>query len=720
MVSALFLWQVHIQSRRELDTLYKDLSYRTQILSDNIIGVISEKGFSKSILETTLRKISSYEKIEAISFYDNSYDLIWSETNPKSGPLEIFDLSKNSVLVGNNNFELFNEDDAVFVYPVIEGDVLRGYLSITQDTKEFEVYLQRFWLDNAIRLGVFLFFLTLMYWLVYYVFISKPTKKLIELIYSSRKGIDINGDFLKVDVPYSSKLKKEVFYLIKSFQQARKSAKEEAEFRSLIIDSPWTLNRLERFFKNKFENRKIINITNREPYEHLRDKNGVFVKKSSHGMISSLDLMMQANGGTWIAQGSGSEDKSVVNPDSEVKVPIENPSYTLKRIWLTEEEIAGYYSDFSNEALFPLSLMTYNRPIFRESAWEMYKKVNKKFADVTLESIKNVINPIIFIHDLHFSLLPKMIKDVREDAEIIFFWHHPFPSFEQFNICPYKKEILEGILGANVVGFHIQHYCNNFIDNVKNILEVNFNKENDEVMFKNRSSLIRSFPFSIPFTQNNTDKKIEKKTIINGIEFGKYKIVLGVDRMDYSKGFMERLKGIEIFFEKYPEMIKKIIFIQIAAPSRESVKKFRDYSKEVLLEVERINKKIQTSSWRPIQIINKNLTQEDLLPYYEHSDVCLVSSLHDGMNLVAKEYVSLNRVNGVLILSEFTGAARELKEALKINPYNPNSIADSIKEALKMRETEKKSRLESMKNKVINYNAFRWAAEIFNSLNEHI
>ena len=431
-------------------------------------------------------------------------------------------------------------------------------------------------------------------------------------------------------------------------------------------------------------------------------------------MVTAVESVMVACGGMWIAHGSGSADKETADESGKIAVPPDEPRYTLRRVWLTEHDVQGHYIGFSNEALFPMCHMSHTRPIFRKDDWITYKRVNAKFAETLLEEIKHVQQPIILVQDLHFALLPRLIKKRRQDARVGIFWHHPWPSAEAFSICPWRKEILDGMLASDVIGFHTQQYCNNFLETVGKEVESLPDLEQFAVTRDGHESLIRSFPISIAFT-NGTTREFSAgsgKETLRRLGINTEYVGLGVDRLDYIKGVLERFKGLELFLDSHPEYRTRLTFLQISAPSREASQKYREYGDAVTNEAQRINQKFQTEAWRPIVFEKRHYSHEELEPLYRAVNFCLVSSLHDGMNLVSKEFVAARDDEaGSLILSKFTGASRDLKGALIINPYNLEEIADAIHTSLTMTLLEQARRMKLMRNSIKNYNVYRWAAE---------
>jgi trehalose-6-phosphate synthase len=533
----------------------------------------------------------------------------------------------------------------------------------------------------------------------------------IKLILAGKAGPQIGLPSFNFFRPLAEQISK----MSKSLSQARLAASEEARLRLEKIDAPWTAERLKEFIKAYLKNRKIFVISNREPYVHKRINGKIAYSVPASGAVTALEPVMEACGGLWLAYGSGDADKLTVDAQDKIQVPPDEPKYTLKRVWLTDEEVKGYYTGFSNEALWPLCHMAHTRPIFRKEDWQEYRHVNGKFAQSLLSEIKGITQPLVLVQDFHFAPLSQMIKQSRPDAQVSLFWHIPWPSAESFSICPWRKEIVEGMLGADILGFQTQQHCNNFMDTVKKEIESLVDLEQFSVTHEKHTTHIKPFPISIAFT-NGLDRTQELQKTSDLLEgFGiKTKLIgLGVDRLDYIKGIPERFTGIEFFFKQRPEYKGQITFLQIAPPSREGVEKYRQFNREVTLQATQINEKFATNDWQPIVLVKENLSHEDLDLLYRRAAVCLVTSLHDGMNLVAKEFVAArNDESGVLVLSQFTGASRDLKGAININPYSAEQTSTAIYEALTMPPTEQRRRMQKMREAVKNYNVYRWSAEL--------
>jgi trehalose 6-phosphate synthase len=473
----------------------------------------------------------------------------------------------------------------------------------------------------------------------------------------------------------------------------------------------------QKVVKERLSGYPLIVVSNREPYIHNWKEDRIEWLRPASGLTIALDPVMQACGGVWVAHGSGTADRETVDQHQKVKVPPDSPRYDLKRVWLSKEEEEGYYYGFSNEALWPLCHIAYTRPIFRSSDWEYYKKANHLFADAILEEIGDA-RPFIFIQDYHFALLPKIIKEKRPDAILVQFWHIPWPNPEAFRICPWKDELLEGLLGNDLLGFHIRHHCNNFIDTVDREMEARADREKSAIVFKGKTTYIRHFPISIDFDA------IAERATKNGIEdeitrlktkyhlFDKF-IGVGVDRLDYTKGVPEKLKAVDLFLEKNPEYRGRFVFVQLGAPSRTHIPSYKEINEEIDACVERINWKYGSGHWLPILLFREHVPLDSILAFYRMAHFCIVSSLHDGMNLVAKEYIAAKTdAEGVLLLSRFTGAARELGDALLINPYGSDEFAQAIKEAVEMTPAEMTQRMRKLQETVQEKNIYRWAEKI--------
>ncbi len=344
-------------------------------------------------------------------------------------------------------------------------------------------------------------------------------------------------------------------------------------------------------------------------------------------------------------------------------------------------------------------------PLFRATDWQYYQDVNRKFADAVLEEIESVGKPVVLVQDYHFALLPRLIKEMRPDARVAIFWHIPWPNPEAFGICPWQRQLVDGLLGADLIGFHIQSHCNNFLETVDRVVESRVDWEHFSVLRQDHRTMVRPFPISVAFTDddgaedtNQGSSYFERSALMRSLGVEATFMGIGVDRVDYTKGILERFLAIERFLEKYPSYQGKFTFVQIGAPSRTHIKRYHDLLAEVEAEADRINWRFQSGKWKPIVFLKRQHSHQEIEPYYRAADLCLVTSLHDGMNLVAKEFLAARRdERGVLILSRFTGAARELRDALLVNPYDIDQIADAIRAALEMEPEDRQLRMHRMR-----------------------
>jgi trehalose 6-phosphate synthase len=484
----------------------------------------------------------------------------------------------------------------------------------------------------------------------------------------------------------------------------------------------WTRRDLEQLVKEKMGDYLLIVASNRQPYVHLHQKGKIICRRGAGGVITALDPVMKACGGMWVAFGNGDADRKVTDPEGKIRVPPENPEYTLKRVWLTKDEEVGYYYGYSNESLWPLCHTVFNRPAFRKEDWEHYVKVNEKFADAILKEIGNS-KAFVWIQDYHLCLLPKMLKE-RASNQLItaHFWHIPWPGYEAFRICPQGKEILEGLLANDLIGFHIRYHCNNFLDVIDREIECKIDRERYSVVRGGHETLIRPYPISVDFEgidQLATSPQVTalQESLLQELNISGLRVLTGLDRIDYTKGIPERLLAVDRLFEEHPEMKEKVVFVQMGHLSRIHIEKYKDLNDEINALVEQINWKHSTDGWRPIVMVRRHLSLEEALALYRIADACVVSSLQDGMNLVAKEFVSSRSDGrGVLVLSQFTGAPRELTDAVLVNPYDRDQFGDALYSAIMLSSEERQRRMERMRGVVRRNNIFRWAGKIMSEL----
>ena len=476
----------------------------------------------------------------------------------------------------------------------------------------------------------------------------------------------------------------------------------------------WTPSRLRSEVQKVFGDTQLCVIANREPYVHNHKGSKIEVLLPASGLVTAVQPIVRACSGLWIAHGSGTADRDTSDATGKLLVPPNAPEYGLKRVWLTKEEEQGYYYGFSNEGLWPLCHIAHTRPNFDSDDYQAYRNVNEKFARAFIEE-HTKSNPIALIQDYHFALLPQMIRAERPDAILSLFWHIPWPNPEAFGICPWKKDLLRGMLGADLIGFHTQFHCNNFLDTVDRFLEARVDREHFSVTIQGHVCYVKPFSISIEWptryevpVDTFTKERNDLLTELNLPE--RIKVGIGVDRIDYTKGIIERLRSVEKLLDEHPELIGNFVFIQIGAPSRTHIKRYKDLNSEVQEVADEINWKFAKAEVPPILLKLSHHNAPELYRYYRAADLCFVSSLHDGMNLVAKEYVSARSDNsGVLVLSTFAGASRELTEALLVNPYDAGECARALYHALTMSEAERRSRMERLRATVSERNVYAWA-----------
>jgi trehalose 6-phosphate synthase len=464
---------------------------------------------------------------------------------------------------------------------------------------------------------------------------------------------------------------------------------------------------------------KVVVLANREPYIHQRsdDGQGIGILNPASGLVTALEPVMRACSGTWIAHGSGSADREVADRNGRVRVPPGEESYVIRRLWLSKEEEQGYYYGFSNEGLWPLCHIAHTRPIFRSDDWRHYSTVNEKFAEAVIAEVDST-DPIVLVQDYHFGLAPQLIRALLPRAMIIMFWHIPWPNSQHFGVCPWRKELLQGMLGASIVGFHTQFDCNNFMDSVERFLESRIDREENAVVHQGRRTLIRPYPVSLewPCRWTQTVPPVSECRASVWGELGLRPDALlgiGVDRLDYTKGIEERMLAVERLLEQFPCYRGRFTFVQLAAPSRTVIESYRQLNDRVESVAARINRRFGTDDYQPIILRRTHHQPPEVFRYYRAADLCYVSSLHDGMNLVAKEYVAArDDERGVLILSQFTGAARELTEALIVNPYDFDEASTALAAALTMTREEQSDRMRSMRTFVSEFNIYRWAGRM--------
>jgi trehalose 6-phosphate synthase len=479
----------------------------------------------------------------------------------------------------------------------------------------------------------------------------------------------------------------------------------------------WSPETLRDILERELRGHDVIVVSNREPFIHVRERDGIGIQRPASGLVTAVEPIMRACSGTWIAHGSGSADRDVVDRYDRVASPDPEGGYRLRRLWLTPEEEQGYYYGFANEGLWPLCHIAHVRPTFRSSDWEQYERVNRKFADAVIAETQSA-DPVVLVQDYHLALVPRMIRDRLPNATIITFWHIPWPNPEAFAICPWREELLDGLLGSSILGFHTQFHCNNFVDTVDRQLEARVDRETFAVSYGGQRTTVKRYPISVawPPAPELVKRPVEECRANVRARLGlpaDHALGVGVDRLDYTKGVEERFLAVERLLDLHPEWVGRFSFVQVAAPTRTSIEQYQAYEQRVRALAARINAKFGWSPHPSIILAVQHHEPREVHEYYRAAELCFVSSLHDGMNLVAKEFVaSRDDERGVLVLSQFTGAARELPEALIVNPYDADQCAAALEQALTMPMRTQRARMRLMRSLVREFNVFRWAGRM--------
>ncbi len=726
IISIAFIVYGVIQARFEEERLQDDLQRKARSVVESI-EVTTSYIFANNDLKSAKRLVESFQKRERLQgcvLYNKDGQILAitdriAEWQQKDKPY-LQDIITTKIPRGS--IEQFKEYSFYsYILPVLgEEDNVLGLVEVVYDTSYMFTQIAESWRRISFTLIILIFSIALVAGLIQWRLFILPIQRLTDWFHHFQKGetdahhaIKEKGDI--------GKLASEVEQVALSLRVARRTLSNEATER-LQKEDIWTQAKLRDLVHAKLGDNAFFVVSNREPYMHVVDEVTGLAKciRPASGVVTAIHPILCACGGTWVAHGAGNADRKFVNSKDKLGIPPEDNRYILKRVWLSKEEEDGYYYGFSNEGLWPLCHNTHTRPIFTESDWQIYQKVNQKFCDSLLEELP-AKSPFIFIQDYHFTLLGKMIKEKRPDAIVAIFWHIPWPTPEAFSICPYRKDILEGMLGCDLIGFHIQNHCNNFLDTANRLLESRVDSEKFSVSRLGRETFVRAFPISIngqmEAYQPQADIEKAKESLRKEFELEDKIVGVSVDRIDYTKGIAERVLAIDRFFEKYPQYKKKVVFIQIGAPSRTHIKRYHDLMAEIDELVEKKNWKHMEGGWRPIIYLKRYFPPEEIDPYYALADVCIVSSLHDGMNLVAKEYVAAKKDTlGALILSQFAGASRELTDALLVNPYSIEEFADTIRDAIEMPQDEKLKRMEKMRLFIKENNIYRWAGNIVTDL----
>ena len=469
---------------------------------------------------------------------------------------------------------------------------------------------------------------------------------------------------------------------------------------------------------------RLIVVSNREPYEHRHIKARLTWEKTSGGLTSALDPVMRRLGGTWIAWGSGKADRDVVDQDMTVEVPPDAPTYRLRRVWLEQNEIKGGYLGYANQVLWPLCHITLDRVAYRKVYWHAYQAMNRRFADTVLDELKHRPG-FVWVHDFHLALVPRMIKAALPSQTVSIFWHTPWPGSDVFRICPDRRELIVSLLSSDIVTFQTAGFGRAFIECAKEFLGAEVEATDQMLQYRGHTTRVMARAISVNYPSlNERAQSPSIDRVMNDLKklhvfHPDVRIGLGVDRLDYTKGLLKRFWSIDAFFEQYPHYRGRFTFVQIAVPTRGDVEAYRQYRELIRATVDEINKRygfasslgsISATRWRPIELREGRIGIDTLAAYYRMADLALVSSVYDGMNLVAKEYVSCQVDHkGVLLVSQMAGAAEELTDALVINPYDVEGVADSMREALEMPLEARQERMRRMRSYLETHDIRAWA-----------
>lgn len=716
----------YYQAREEKSRLTSELERRAIILAESLQESVVPliRSDSPGKLTRLVERFGNRERLQGIAVYDVHGRVLAStrQLGPQTAQMAPHLAKALTESEPSGGFvHAAGRTVYVFSMPLVEEETV-GALTIFYDASFIDVRLADIWRSNLFRFLVLAFLVVAITLVVVRWSITGPIAQVAGWIRELRTGKA--KDAKAVSAPpegvFLDPLIREVNQMAKSLTVARAKVEEEARLRERG-ESLWTAERLKEKMRAELGGKKVYLVSNREPYMHVKEGSAVRCIVPAGGLVTALDPVMRACDGLWIAHGSGDADRDAVDRNDSLRVPPDDPAYTLKRVWLTREEEDGYYYGFANEGLWPLCHITHTRPTFRLEDWTHYRSVNEKFAAALLREIEEEESPLVLVQDYHLALLPLYLKDKRPDAKVALFWHIPWPNPEAYGICPWRQEILLGMLGSDILGFHIQFHCNNFLETVDRFLESKIDWEQFSVSRGGHETFIKPFPISVdpetPRGRNSPDGWPAKEDLFREIGIQAEFLGVGVDRIDYTKGIPERFRAIERFFEKNPGFLERFTFVELGAPSRTHIKRYRDLLSEIDEMTDRINWRFRTKRWKPIAFLKAHHSHESIEPYYRTADLCMVTSLHDGMNLVAKEFVAArDDEDGVLILSQFTGASRELKDAVIVNPYDIEQMADAIAFSLTMDPGDRVERMRRMRAIIREHSIYRWAGSLIAEL----
>jgi len=469
--------------------------------------------------------------------------------------------------------------------------------------------------------------------------------------------------------------------------------------------------------------RPLVVVSNREPYIHNQAADGrITVSAATGGVAVALDALMRERGGVWIAHGSGSADPLVVDAADKVAVPPESPTYVLRRLWLEEPAFSAYYGGFANEGLWPLCHVVDVRPKFRTEDWDAYQDINARFARAIHSELGATESPV-FIQDYHLALVAPALRALRPDTRTALFWHIPWPYPDRLRICPWRRELVAGLLANDLLAFQVERDRRNFLMAAEEELNAEVELESSRVRFNGRTTTVVSVPIGVDYDRiqgfaADAALAAEQDRLRELLNLRAEVIGLGVDRLDYTKGIPERLSAIDLLMTQRPDLRGRVTFVQIGVPSRSDLDSYAAIETEIGERIAELNARYAMPGRPPVvTYYTTPLGAFSLVALYRLAHFCIVSSLHDGMNLVAKEFVAArDDEQGVLVLSALAGAAQELEDAVIINPYDVAAFAAALQQAIEMPADEQARRMRAMRKIVAGRNVFNWASDILEGL----
>lgn len=484
----------------------------------------------------------------------------------------------------------------------------------------------------------------------------------------------------------------------------------------------WTDESLRAWARAHAYEGQVLVLANCEPYRHDPGPGGAAVlRHSTSGLVTALEPLIRATSGVWIAHGSGLADHLTVEHDDGLDVPPHEPRYRLRRVWLSNSEVRRYYEGFANEGLWPLCHRSRVRPVFRMEDLITYRETNRRFVDRLVAEARSDA-PVVFVQDYHFALAPRMVRERLPASTIAAFWHIPWPAWQTFDACPWGRQLVEGLLGADVLGFQTPGDCENFLETAERLLDALVSSADQSVIHAGRRTEVRAYPASIEWPSRWAAQapavEVCRREIRSALGIvPNAQLSVGVARLDYTKGIEETFCAVERLLEHHPEYRGTFTHVQLAEPSRMRVAAYRELADRVVGVADRVNGRFGQGSYRPVILLRDHHEPPEVYRFLRAADVCYVGSLHDGMNLVAKEFIAArDDERGALVLSVFAGAAWQLPDALVVNPYDLDEVVTALRRALRMTVDEQRDRLSRMRALIAEENAHKWAVQILSDL----